>query len=92
MSESNLEARTRSQIEALPLWKTRLKIVLTRTQIDNSYIESYEGVLGAISSHGSSDFRICIGGDGTHRSGKWINMLPDRMSLRYKVSVFEVMS
>jgi hypothetical protein len=87
------EVRTRREIESLPLWKTRLRVVIEHTHPDNQYVETYEGALGVVSSHGSSGFRICIGGDGRQGDGKWIGLLPVRGELDHRrVTVFEVMT
>jgi hypothetical protein len=89
---SRPRALVRTQIESLPLWKTRLRVVITHTNPDAAYVETYEGPLGNIASYGNSVFRICIGGDGRHGDGKWINLLRPALLAHYKISVFEVVT
>lgn len=89
-STSRLEARTQGQVEDLPLWRTRLRVIIEHTHPDDAYVESCEGMMGNLSSHGNSEFRICIGGDGGQGNGRWVNVDPKRLIPHRKVSVFEV--
>lgn len=85
-----LEPRTLDQLRTLPLWKTRLRIVIDHTHVDNQYVETIEGVLGNI-SWGASHFRVCIGGHGLRDEGRWVSLMEYPFT-HSKVSVFEVMS
>lgn len=64
------------ELKFLPLWRTRLRVVIEHTHIDNEYIESIEGVLGnrsrTIEAGVSMVTSVCIGGKGWNGEGRWV--------------------
>ena len=77
-----------AELKAMPLWSTRLRVVIEHTHIDNEYTVTYEGVLGSM-SRGASEFGVCIGGKGYSGEGRWLSILHGPLSST-KVTVYEI--
>lgn len=84
-----MEIVTLDELKFLPLWRTRLKVVIEHTYIDDEYIESYEGCLGNM-SYGMggglfTEFSVSIGGKGWGGEGRWVSVKSEH---HRKVTVF----
>lgn len=72
----------------MPLWKTRLRVVVEHCHPDDEYTVTYEGVLGFM-SWGPGHFSVCIGGKGTAGEGQTVSVQPRQMSAT-TVTVYEI--